>query len=87
MAETVEIAAPLVDTLSLCRLTVPNAVGWLTYIGLLRFIAAVAASLTHAVMSVGVFSCVYIFRDWRARVGLNQATQAVSTAELSHLCC
>lgn len=82
VAETVEIAAPLVDTLSLCRLTVPNAVGWLTYIGLLHFIAAVTASLTHTVMS-----SLCVFRDWWAKEGLNQATHTVSTAELSHLCC
>lgn len=60
VAETVEIAAPLVDTLFLCRLTVLDAVGWLTYIGLLRSIAAAAAAPTHTVMSVCVRVCVEI---------------------------
>lgn len=91
VAETVEIAAPLVDTLSLCRLTVLDAVGWLTYIGLLRSNAA-AASPTHTVMPVCVCVCVRTCLEiggmgvgWGG--ASNQATHAVSTAELSHLCC
>lgn len=68
-----------------CLLTVLDAHGWLTYIGL----PPAAASPTHC-LTQSPFSVFHTHRharkSWREG-GKNQATHAAATAELSHLCC